>query len=69
LFDYQFSDGTGIELCYAIRRLEPLIPIIICSASARPHEPLEASHAGAQAYLTKPLDSELLERTLLKLLG
>src|SRR5262245_58771010 len=48
-------DGTGVELCRHIRKFDPATPILFYSTAAYTHDMQEAFHAGAQAYLTKPV--------------
>ena len=69
LLDHLLPDGTGIELCQQLRALAPYTPILFCSAAAYDSDRENALGAGAQAYLTKPLDLDYLEETISRLLG
>ncbi|MFN7948925.1 MAG: response regulator [Blastocatellia bacterium] len=60
LLDYQLPDGSGIEICRQIRAVDLHTPIIFVTASARDHEMRAGLVAGANIYLTKPVDLEKL---------
>ena len=68
LMDTNLPDISGIELCKQIRESDIPIPIIFYSGEARPELIDEAMKAGAQAYLTKPIDPFEVEKTLASLL-
>jgi DNA-binding response OmpR family regulator len=69
LLDYNFFDGTGIELCQKLRAFDSATPIIFCSGDARAAERELARIVGAQAYLVKPIDPKLLRQTIGSLLN
>jgi DNA-binding response OmpR family regulator len=69
LLDYNFFDGTGIELCQKLRVFDPATPIIFCSGDDRAAERELASIVGAQAYLVKPIDPKVLRQTIDSLLN
>jgi CheY-like chemotaxis protein len=64
LLDNKLPDGTGIELSRAIRKFDPYTPILFYSAAAYTCDIQKASHAGAQAYLVKPVIPDELKRTV-----
>lgn len=64
LFDISLSDGTGFELLKQVRAIDLSIPIIICSADARESTRQQVIQAGAQAFLTKPINFDLLIETI-----
>jgi CheY-like chemotaxis protein len=68
LLDYNFVDGTGIELCQKLRAFDPATPIVFCSGDAREAERELARIVGAQAYLVKPIDPKMLQQTIGSLL-
>lgn len=68
LFDLSLSDGSGFELLEKIQRINPTIPVIICSGDARNSTRTQAMQAGAQAFFTKPIDFDLLIATVAQLL-
>ncbi|MEK8046988.1 hybrid sensor histidine kinase/response regulator [Ideonella margarita] len=65
LLDMQLGDGMGTDMLARLQadpRLKPL-PVIVVSADALDVSIQAAMAAGAQAYITKPLDSdELIQR-------
>jgi DNA-binding response OmpR family regulator len=68
LIDSRLPDGTGLQLSRQIRAFEPATPIVFLSGDAYPADRQQGIRAGAQAYLTKPVDPKLLEHTVLQLL-
>jgi DNA-binding response OmpR family regulator len=64
LLDNWLPGGTGVELCCAIREFDPYTPVLFYSAAAYARDKGEASHAGAQAYLVKPVQPNELSRTV-----
>jgi DNA-binding response OmpR family regulator len=62
-------DGTALDLCQQIRALDADTPILFCSAWAFPADRERGMRAGAQAYLTKPLEWDELEHTIVQLIG
>ena len=69
VFDSMLPDGTGTDLCKHIRERNNSTPILFYSAMAFEHDKDEALTAGAQRYLVKPVDSEVLCRTVTELLN
>jgi CheY-like chemotaxis protein len=61
LLDSRLPDGTGSELCKQIRSFDWVTPILFLSADVYPQTQAEAFSAGAQAYLTKPVDPDVLK--------
>jgi two-component system alkaline phosphatase synthesis response regulator PhoP len=68
LMDAHLPDINGIELCKQIRECEISVPIIFYSGEARPEVIEEAIKAGAQAYLTKPVDPFEVAKTIAHLI-
>jgi len=61
---------SGLELCKYLRR-DPrfqTLPVVVVSAKAQPEDIREGMAAGASAYLTKPLSTKQLIRTVSELL-
>jgi DNA-binding response OmpR family regulator len=69
VLDSLLADGTGIELCKSIRRLDDSTPILFCSAKAYDYDKAEAFNSGAQRYLVKPIDIAVLCRTVAELIS
>lgn len=61
LLDLRLQTGDGIETLAEIRKISPLVPVIIMTAYASVKTAVEALKAGATDYLTKPLDIEELK--------
>jgi len=51
-----YADGTSLELCRRLRKLSPETPILFFSSAALARDRQAAMEAGAEAYLTKPMD-------------
>jgi DNA-binding response OmpR family regulator len=56
MLDDGYADGSNIELCRQLRRISPETPILFFSSKAFPRDRQAAMEAGAEAYMTKPLD-------------
>jgi len=67
ILDNWLPDGFGVELCRCIRAFDPNTPVLFYSAAAYPHDMRAAFSAGAQAYLTKPVNSDELTRAVARL--
>ena len=59
-----FPDGLGIDLCKRIRAFDTRTPIVFVTAFAYQADVQKGLESGAQAYLTKPVDIEVLEQTI-----
>ncbi len=68
LLDLRMPGKDGIETLMEIRKISPLVPIIIMTAFASIKTAVEALKAGASDYLTKPLDIDELKVLMLKAL-
>jgi len=66
LLDGWYGDGLGFDLCKQIRRFDTRTPIIFLSALAYQSDIDKGMAAGAQAYLSKPCDFDVLEQTIQK---
>jgi two-component system response regulator HydG len=68
LLDTRLPKVSGFELCKQICRFPGHAPVVFISAAAYDTDKQRGLQAGAIAYLTKPLDFEILEITLSRLL-
>jgi DNA-binding response OmpR family regulator len=59
-----YTDGFGVDLCEQIRRFDSHTPILFLSGLAYDSDIAKGMNAGAQAYLTKPVDMAVLEQTI-----
>ena len=64
ILDGWYPDGLGLDLCEQIRRFDSHTPILFLSALAYADDIAKGMNAGAQAYLTKPVDMDVLEETI-----
>jgi DNA-binding response OmpR family regulator len=64
----KYPDGSGIELCLEIRSFDAAVPILFFSGLAEETTIQEALTAGAQSYLIKPDEIELLRPRVEELL-
>jgi CheY-like chemotaxis protein len=71
VLDVMMPGVSGLELCRYLRR-EPRfqnLPVVIVSAKAQPEDIYEGLAAGASAYLTKPISTKTLIKTIQELLA
>ncbi|BAV04032.1 two-component hybrid sensor and regulator [Filimonas lacunae] len=68
--DIQMKNMNGIDMCRIIKQSEKLghIPVILLTASADNSRKLEGIEGGAEDYITKPFDSDILQARLETLL-
>jgi two-component system response regulator GlrR len=60
-----FMDGMdGMALLGEIHRRNPLLPVIMLSGQAQIPDAVKATHLGTSAFLTKPVDKDLLLATI-----
>lgn len=64
LLDWYLSDGTGIELCRAIREFDGQTPIFFYTGMAYEQHLRHALQAGAQGCFIKPVEMETLLQTI-----
>lgn len=69
LLDTSLPDESGVELCKRICALDGHAPVVFISGHAYEADKRRGLKAGAIAYLTKPLDFDLLEETLARLIA
>jgi len=69
LLDNWLPDGSGLELCREIRRIDANTPVLFLSAAAYASDHESAIEAGASAYLDKPLGMLQLESTIVRLIN
>jgi two-component system OmpR family response regulator len=69
ILDVRLPDGTGIDLCRQLRRLQPGVPVVYYSAYADDAGRREALSACGDAYLTKPVSAIELEQTIARLIN
>ena len=57
ILDLGLPDLSGLEVLRGIKKLDPLLPVIVLTASTQESHTVEALHCGAFTYLTKPYNS------------
>lgn len=69
--DVMMKDGDGLELCNKIKTDERTchIPVILLTAKQADESKIEGYKSGADAYISKPFNSELLETRIANLLS
>ncbi|HEY0429557.1 MAG TPA: response regulator [Pyrinomonadaceae bacterium] len=68
ILDNWLPDGSGIELCRKIRAANGKVPIIFVSGVGYEKDIVEATGAGANKYLVKPCEPELIEKIVKELI-
>jgi CheY-like chemotaxis protein len=63
ILDVRLPDGTGVELCQQLRKLQPNVPIVYYSAYAETNEQQQALAVCGDAYLKKPASMTELQKT------
>jgi two-component system phosphate regulon response regulator PhoB len=69
LLDNWLAASSGIELCEKLREFDARTPILFCSGAAYENDKQGALQAGAQGYLVKPIDAEVLVAEVSRLIG
>jgi DNA-binding response OmpR family regulator len=60
ILDWRMREVSGLDLCRLIRKSDEGVPIIFYSAMARPEDRTAARSTGANAYLVKPNDLDVV---------
>jgi DNA-binding response OmpR family regulator len=69
LLDWHLTDGTGVELCQAVREFDGDTPIFFYTGMAQEHHIRTAMQAGAQGCFVKPVEMETLLKTIAERVG
>jgi DNA-binding response OmpR family regulator len=64
LLDWQFEDGTGLELCQKVRQTDKYTPIFFYTGMAYEHHIKSALRAGAQGCFIKPVEVDAMMKTI-----
>ena len=63
ILDLMLPDVNGYQVCEEVRRLDPLVPIIMLTARAQEADKVRGLSVGADDYVTKPFSvNELVAR-------
>ena len=68
LLDNWLPEMSGVELCLQLRQKDSDTPIVFLSGAGRYIDKVEALSAGANSYLTKPIDLDELVSCLREVL-
>jgi len=69
LLDWFLSDGTGLDLCRAVRQFDGNTPIFFYTGMALDQHIRTALQAGAQGCLIKPVEMDTLLKTIADRVG
>jgi len=69
MIDNWMPGGSGIDLCERLREFDPNTPILFYSGAAYDRDKRAAFAAGAQGYLTKPVENDRLISEVSKLVS
>ena len=62
LLDVNLPDGNGFELCREIKNKKPQLPVIFLTANDLEEDVLNGFDLGAEDYVTKPFNMNILLR-------
>src|SRR5436853_4787438 len=68
MIDNWLTEGSGVMLCRYIRVFDAETPIVFHSAAAYESDIREALDVGAQRYITKPTDPDVLLQAIRELI-
>lgn len=68
ILDLGLPDLSGLDVLRRVKKLDPLLPVIVLTASTQESHTVEALHCGAFTYLTKPYNSYELRFALRQIL-
>ena len=60
ILETKLSDGSGLDLLEALREKSNFVPVLLLSAQNRPSDITFGLHAGANEYISKPVECEVL---------
>ena len=69
IFDNWLPDGSGLDLCRKVRAAGIESPIIFVSGVAETKDVEEALQSGANRYLVKPCEPDLLKKVVKELIS
>ena len=64
LLDVNLPDGSGFDLCREIKEIRPQLPVIFLTANDLEDDVLKGFEMGAEDYVTKPFNMQILLRRL-----
>lgn len=69
--DVMMPEMDGLTLCRKIKQNTNVnhVPVILLTAKSKPEDTLEGTETGADAYMVKPFNTELLKKTIANLIN
>lgn len=67
--DLKMPGETGLDLCLALRKAHPALPVILISGMAQTADVVAAMQMGALTFLEKPVEPDVLVTNLERALG
>jgi len=67
LTDLRLPDGSGIDVLGAVKRMNPMIPVVLMTAFSDAREAVDILKQGADDYLVKPTSAEDIEKLVLRI--
>lgn len=69
--DVMMPEMDGLTLCRKIKQNTNVnhVPVILLTAKSKPEDTLEGMETGADAYMVKPFNTELLKKTIANLIN
>lgn len=64
LMDVNLPDGNGFDLCARIKEAHPELPVIFLTANDLEEDVLSGFDLGADDYITKPFNMQILKRRI-----
>jgi len=64
LTDLRLAAENGLDLCRAVHEIRPMLPVIVITAFGSIRTAMDAMHAGAYDFITKPFDLEVIAVSL-----
>jgi DNA-binding response OmpR family regulator len=68
LLDNWLPDALGYILCQKLREFDSTTPVLFYSGASSPGDKARAIAAGAQGYVTKPADADVLVAEIRRLI-
>lgn len=68
LTDFRMPDWTGLEVLKKIKELNPEIDVVVMTAFGNIEDAVDIMKSGAYDYLTKPIDLDILENLIHRIL-
>ena len=62
--DVMMPEMDGHALCSQLKSVPPTVPVILLTAAAKERTAWKASETGADAYIVKPFNMDILRRTI-----